>query len=52
MKARETVYIATRVPRDLAERIDAHVRELQAEQPLVSVTRSDALRILIDRGLK
>jgi predicted transcriptional regulator len=43
--------ISLRLPDDLLGRVDACAERLQAETPLLEVTRTDALRYLIQLGL-
>jgi predicted transcriptional regulator len=43
--------ISLRLPDDLLERVDACAEQLQGETPLLEVTRTDALRYLIQIGL-
>lgn len=41
-----------RASKDQIDRIDAHLAKLQAQMPGVQMTRSDAIRDLVERGLK
>ena len=41
-----------RVSDEMAERIDAWLASLQARMPGIQMTRSDAIRDLLERGLK
>ena len=43
--------VSLRLPDPLLARIDACAERLQAETPLLEVTRTDALRYLIQLGL-
>ncbi len=43
--------LAIRVPIELIDRIDNFLASRRAELPGVTLTRSDALRLLIERGL-
>ena len=40
-----------RLPRLLLRRLDAYAKQLRDEQPGVQITRSDAIRLLLERGL-
>jgi hypothetical protein len=50
-KPEQSVLLAFRLPETLVERLDAHVERLAAERPGSAVTRADALRALLLRGL-
>ena len=43
--------VSLRLPAPLLERVDACADQLQGETPLLEVTRTDALRYLIQVGL-
>ena len=43
--------VAFRLPTDMLARIDRVMRQLQAENPGVDVTRTYAARVIIDAGL-
>lgn len=43
--------VSLRLPAPLIERVDACADQLQSETPLLEVTRTDALRYLIQTGL-
>ncbi|MDB5669633.1 MAG: hypothetical protein JWO25_592 [Alphaproteobacteria bacterium] len=43
--------VSLRLPDSLVDRVDACAERLQAETPLLEVTRTDALRYLIQIGL-
>jgi hypothetical protein len=43
--------VSLRLPEGLIERIDACAERLQRETPLLEVTRTDALRYLLQIGL-
>lgn len=40
-----------RYPPDLLRRLDRHAERLRREQPGVTITRSDVIRLLLERGL-
>jgi hypothetical protein len=49
---RETLRaVGFRLPTSVIERIDAFARQLEAEQPGIRVSRSNAIRTLLERGL-
>lgn len=48
---RASVTIAVRFPRALSDRIDEVVAQLQARTPESAFGRSDAVRMLVARGL-
>jgi hypothetical protein len=43
--------LTLRVPEELLRRLDAYSAEVQAAQPYLRVSRADALRMLLDKGL-
>ena len=43
--------VSLRLPESLVEQVDACAAQLQGETPLLEVTRTDALRYLIQVGL-
>ena len=43
--------VSLRLPEPLVEQVDACAAQLQSETPLLEVTRTDALRYLIQVGL-
>ena len=43
--------VSLRLPEALVEKVDACAAQLQSETPLLEVTRTDALRYLIQVGL-
>lgn len=47
----ETQQTAFRLPTDLLRRLDNHVKRLQDDSPGMKVTRADAVRMLLTRGL-
>jgi sulfate adenylyltransferase subunit 1 (EFTu-like GTPase family) len=47
----ETQQTAFRLPVDLIERLDKHVKRLQDAAPGMNITRADAVRVLLTRGL-
>jgi len=49
MNSEPTIYVAARLPKSLVERLDAYAAD--HEQPGMVVTRSDAVRMLLLRGL-
>jgi hypothetical protein len=49
--ATKTVQVAFRFPEALVERLDAHAKRLEAEQPGLTFTRADVVRVLLTRGL-
>jgi len=52
MTTRETLEaVGFRLPVSVIERIDAFARQLEAEQPGIRVSRSNAIRTLLERGL-
>lgn len=44
--------IAIRLPLSIVDRIDAHFARIKAENPGMSVSRSDAMRALLLDGLR
>ncbi len=44
--------LAVRVPERLIDALDGHLAEMRAEVPWVSMTRSDAVRWLLELALK
>lgn len=51
----KSVQTAFRMPRDLIDKVDRFARELERDHPLEltkPVTRADAVRVLILRGLE
>src|SRR5262245_10281892 len=46
-----TQQTAFRLPTELLERLDAYVARLRAEQPGVTFSRADVVRLLLTRGL-
>lgn len=51
LKPRDSVTMAVRFPRPLADRIDAEVHRLQSMAPESVFGRSDAVRMLVAKGL-
>lgn len=49
--AERTIQVAFRLPSELIETLDAYVSDLRKRTPGLSVTRADAVRILLARGL-
>jgi hypothetical protein len=48
----ERLHVLTlRVPEALLRRLDAYTAEVQAAQPYLRLSRTDVLRMLLDRGL-
>lgn len=50
--AERTIQVAFRLPSELIETLDAYVADLRKRTPGLSVTRADAVRILLARGLE
>lgn len=48
----ETSHITVWIPRDLLRKLDDHARQLRSRVPGVRGSRSDALRVLLVRGLE
>jgi hypothetical protein len=46
-----SVHVTCRMPAELIERVDQHVVKMSERQPGVIFTRTDALRVLVARGL-
>ena len=44
--------VSTRLPSWMLERVDACAVELEQEIPLFQISRADAIRYLIDKGLE
>jgi len=49
--AEQTQQVAFRLSASLVERLDAYVEQLGEEQPGMSFTRADAVRVLLTRAL-
>jgi hypothetical protein len=49
--AENSEQIVVRIPKPLAKRLDAHVEAMKKEQPGMTITRSDAVRMFIVRCL-
>lgn len=47
-----SVHVAAKFPPELRDRIDAYAAQLAAEVPGIEVTRSAALRRLVELGLR
>lgn len=47
----DTQQTAFRLPRELLKRLDAHVEQLRREQPGMTISRADAVRVLLGRAL-
>lgn len=47
----ETQQVAFRLPVSLLKRLDAHVARLRKDVPGMSVSRADAVRVLLSRSL-
>jgi hypothetical protein len=43
--------LTLRVPEELLRRLDAYTAEVQAAQPYLRLSRTDVLRMLLDKGL-
>ena len=43
--------VAFRLAEDLLERVDAHARRMEAAQPGLTFSRSDAVRVLLNQAL-
>jgi hypothetical protein len=43
--------LTLRVPEELLHRLDAYTAEVQAAQPHLRLSRTDVLRMLLDKGL-
>ena len=43
--------LTLRVPEELLSRLDAYTAQVQAAQPYLRVSRTDVLRMLLDKGL-
>jgi hypothetical protein len=41
-----------RLEEDFLAKLDAYAKEMEAEQPGLKPTRSDALRVLVEKGLQ
>jgi hypothetical protein len=52
MAAPKEPTIATRVPQELLKRIKKFQSDLAKERPGVKVKQSDAMRVLLERGLE
>lgn len=48
----DTLQVGFRMPTDLVKRIDAHAAKLEADRPGSRVTRSDAIRELLEIALR
>ena len=46
-----TAAVAFRLAADLIERVDAHARRMEAAQPGLAFSRSDAVRVLLNKAL-
>ena len=46
-----TAAVAFRLAEDLLERVDAHARRMEAAQPGLAFSRSDAVRVLLNQAL-
>ena len=46
-----TVQVAFRLPKSLVARLDLYVEEMRGRAPGVNVSRADAVRFLLNRGL-
>jgi len=44
--------VGFRLPEALIEQIDAFMLELRRTSPGITISRSDAIRVLLERGLK
>lgn len=44
--------IAMRIPAALMDRIDGHLHQMQSQLPTLRLTRSDAMRDLMERALR
>ena len=48
----QRVHVLTlRVPEELLRRLDAYTAQVQAAQPYLRLSRTDVLRMLLDKGL-
>ena len=43
--------LTVRVPEDLLRRLDAYLARVQAAQPYLRLSRTDVIRMLLDKGL-
>jgi len=50
--AEETIQVGFRLPVELVEAMDKYVEALRKRTPGLSVTRADAVRMLLSRGLE
>lgn len=50
-KVKDTQQMAFRLPKSLIKRLDAHVARLRKDQPGMTVSRADAVRVLLSRAL-
>jgi hypothetical protein len=52
MASKDTaVQVFTRLPKDIIDRLDAHVERMQRAEPGIEFSRADAAKTLIVRGL-
>jgi len=51
MAKEETTTVAFRLPNSLVKRLDEYVKRLDAGQPGMTHSRTDAVRVLLMRGL-
>lgn len=45
------VQVAVRLPEDMVEKIDKYLETLQADNPGFNFSRTDVIRLLIDKGM-
>jgi hypothetical protein len=45
------VQVFTRLPKEIIERLDAHVERMQRAEPGLEFSRADAVKTLVVRGL-
>ena len=50
-RAQRVHVLTLRVPEELLRRLDAYTAQVQATQPYLRLSRTDVLRMLLDKGL-